>query len=103
MNKIFYIILIAAVVILAVLYALERNSNLSIKDKKLVEEKKVLFTEIDSLEFDLISLKKKYNLLTDSLRKEELNIKYRPYEKIKYIDRTLDNAVVIIDSSKYLD
>lgn len=37
----------------------------------------------------------------DILYNENKKTKYVPYIKIKYIDRTIDDAVKIIDSSKY--
>lgn len=72
----------------------EKLEELENKNKELVVERDSILKERDSI----LTVK---NKVSDSLRKEERNIKYVKYEKIVYANRTLDDALIILSNYKY--
>ena len=68
---------------------------------KLQEEKIFLEQEKDATMVEIDSLREINIRTTDSLRKEELNIKYETYKEYIYPDRTIDDALIILTEYKY--
>lgn len=93
LNKTINLILLIALGVFVFLYFNEKFNSENLEDKYLQEKKEDLRKQAEKLN---LSFKEKTNSLQfkiDSLKKIERDIRYIPYEKPIYIDRTLDDAL----------
>jgi uncharacterized membrane protein len=101
-NKIYSFIIIVLLIALGIfvfLYRQEHADRLSEANKYANEKKKALREERDKRIFQVDSLTQVLDRTIQDLRYEEQNIKYKPYEKLRYTDRNVDAALDTI--SKY--
>ena len=98
MNKNIVIVVLMAVIGVFVYFTFFANDDTLdlIEQEKLkaIQERDKAFKVRDSLTSANVKI-------TDSLRKEEQNIKYVPYEKLIYADRTIDDALDILSNYTY--
>ena len=98
MNKNIVIVVLMAIIGVFVYFTFFTNDDTLdlIEQEKLkaIQERDKAFKVRDSLTSANIKI-------TDSLRKEEQNIKYVPYEKLIYADRTIDDALDILSNYTY--
>ena len=98
MNKNIVIVVLMAIIGVFVYFTFFTNDDTLdlIEQEKLkaIQERDKAFKVRDSLTSANVKI-------TDSLRKEEQNIKYVPYEKLIYADRTIDDALDILSNYTY--
>lgn len=94
-------LMIGAILLLGLLYYSERRGRLSAEQKFYQEKKEALRKQRDSAHKTIDSLTFSLEKTTDSLRIEEQNIKYRPYEKLMYVDRDVDSALDTIAKYRF--
>lgn len=83
------------------LYLLEKSAREDAENKFAEEKKVALRKQADSLnlEFDVKSVEFEEKITELSTREQE--IKYIPYEKLRYIDRNVDAALDTISNYNY--
>ena len=96
-----YIILLAALGVFIFLYLQEKSERLDAESRFAEEKKLALRNERELNQDKLDSLTVLLQFTAEALREEELNIKYRPYEKLLYTDRTVDAALDTIAVYKF--
>lgn len=95
-NKITIFVFTALLILLGVfafLYFFEKNNRIDAENKFSKEKKEYLRKLSDSLNKTFILKTSDFEIEIDSLINLEKKIKYIPYEKTIYIDRTLDEAL----------
>lgn len=96
-----FIILAVALGIVVFLYLLEKSAREDAENKFAEEKKVALREQADSLnlEFVVKSLEFENKIIELSTREQE--IKYIPYEKLRYIDRNVDAALDTIANYRF--
>ena len=101
-NKL-YLILFILVAIIGFLifngYRSRAERDAALKEKQ--EEKEEVIRIRDSATKSRDMQISDFEYIFDSLVNTNKKIIYVPYEKLKYIDRTLDDAINILDSTNY--
>jgi len=88
-----YIILGCVLGLFIFLYYQEKADRLSAEEKFLHDKKIELREQRDKSLHTIDSVLTILSKVSDSLRLEEKNIKYKPYEKLRYTDRNVDAAL----------
>ena len=88
-----YLILLIALGVFVFLYFAEKSERLSAEDKYAEEKKEALRNLSDSLNIEFNNKTEVFKTEIKYLSNLEKDIKYIPYEKTIYIDRSLDEAL----------
>lgn len=104
MNKFIRILLVLSLIALGVMFFIYRNSKLDY-EKEISELKEARKEELkavrDSAFVQIESIVNRSRTTYDSLLTINQEIKYVPYEKLRYVDRTIDDALDVIADYNY--
>jgi len=101
-TKLYVILLILVSVIGFLIYnAFQSRAAIEAALKEKQDEKEEIQRVRDSASHARDRQISDFEYTFDSLVKNNKKIIYVPYEKLKYIDRTLDDAVDVLNSTKY--
>lgn len=90
------------IIVIQFFYFKSQNSFLVQQNLDLIEEKKVDLKKVrDSAFFKIEELTANSQITFDSILEISQEIKYFPYEKLIYVNRSLDDALDIISNYRY--
>jgi hypothetical protein len=95
-----FVLLSITIGVFAFLYFTEKSARLSAEDKYAEEKKEALRNQADILHVEFETITNDLQSEIHYLSNLEQEIRYVPYEKAIYIDRSLDDAIIIHTNRK---